>query len=245
MEDLGSLGVAADEAPVADRYHAAIEVLAAIHAQPRPCDLPLPDGTVHALPPYRSEALAAELALFPDWYIPHSAGRPATDEERRSFDAAWAPHFLRLDRAEKSWVLLDVHSPNLLWLPGRDGLKRVGLLDFQDSHIGPSAYDVASLAQDARVTVPPELERALVAHYVELRRASDPGFDEAAFREAYVILAAQRATKILGVFARLADRDGRPAYLRHIPRLRAYLAGVLADPVLSGLSVWYEKHRLP
>jgi aminoglycoside/choline kinase family phosphotransferase len=138
-----------------------------------------------------------------------------------------------------------VHSPNLLWLPDRKGLQRVGLLDFQDAHIGPSAYDVVSLAEDARVTVPAELEQALLDHYVALRRAADPRFDEPAFREAYVILGAQRITRILGVFARLANRDGKPGYLRHIPRLRAYLAGLLADPVLSGLALWYEKHRLP
>jgi aminoglycoside/choline kinase family phosphotransferase len=60
-----------------------------------------------------------------------------------------------------------------------------------------------------------------------------------------VILGAKRITRILGVFARLANRDGKPGYLRHIPRLRAYLAGLLADPVLSGLALWYEKHRLP
>ncbi len=245
MEDLGAEGVVADDAPIAGRYRAAIEVLAAIHARPRATELKLPDGTVHVLQPYRTEALAAELALFTDWYIPHIRQRPATEDERRSFDAAWAPLLARLEQAEKSWVLLDVHSPNLLWLPERSGLQRVGLLDFQDTLIGPAAYDVASLAEDARVTVSPGLEADLLAHYVAVRRRDDPGFDAARFREAYVILAAQRATKVLGVFARLSDRDGRPAYLRHIPRLRDYLARCLADPVLSELAVWYEKHRFP
>jgi tRNA threonylcarbamoyl adenosine modification protein YjeE len=245
MEDLGGAGVVDGEAPIADRYRVAIEVLAAIHARPRAAELPLPDGTTHVLPPYRSEALGAELALFTDWYFARAMGRAATAEERRAFDEAWAPLLARLDRAERSWVLLDYHSPNLLWLPDRDGVRRIGVLDFQDTHLGPGAYDVASLAQDARVTVPPDLARDLLAHYIALRRAADPAFDEAGFREACVILAAQRASKILGIFARLADRDGRPAYLRHIPRLRTYLAACLADPVLSGLALWYERHRLP
>jgi tRNA threonylcarbamoyl adenosine modification protein YjeE len=244
LEDLGSTGVVEGDAPVADRYMAAMDVLAEIHMQTRPRALPLPDGAVHALPDYRREAFEAEVALFHEWYIPHATGRPANEEERRSFELVWEPLHARLEGAEKSWALLDVHSPNLLWLPDRKGLQRVGLLDFQDAHIGPSAYDVVSLAEDARVTVPPELEKALLAHYLALRRA-DPGFDEAGFREAYVILGAQRITRILGVFARLANRDGKPGYLRHIPRLRAYLADLLADPVLSGLALWYEKHRLP
>jgi aminoglycoside/choline kinase family phosphotransferase len=109
--------------------------------------------------------------------------------------------------------------------------------------IGPTAYDVASLAQDARVTVPADLERALVDHYVELRRQAG-GFDAKSFAEAYAILAAQRAMRILGVFVRLAENAGKPGYLNHIPRVREYLARSLREPVLSGLSVWYEKHRL-
>ncbi len=245
MEDLGSEGVVEGDAPIPERYRAAIAVLAEIHTRPRSDELPLPDGTVHRLPAYRSEALAAELDLFLDWYVPHAKGKPAGPAVRDEFHAAWAPLLARLDHAEASWVLLDVHSPNLIWLPEREGLRRIGLLDFQDAMIGPSAYDVASLAEDARATVPADLERDLVDHYLGLRRTARPDFDAKAFTEAYAILAAERATKILGVFARLADSAGKPAYLNHIPRVREYLARSLAHPVLSGLSVWYEKHRLP
>jgi aminoglycoside/choline kinase family phosphotransferase len=120
----------------------------------------------------------------------------------------------------------------------------VGFLDFQDAMIGPAAYDVASLAQDARVTVPPDLERALVDDYVALRRAADPDFEAAPFHDIYAIIAAQRATRILGVFARLAERDGKPGYLRHIPRVSGYLARALAHPVLSPAAVWYEERGL-
>ena len=245
MEDFGSEGVVADGAPIAERYLVAVAALAEIHRSPRPSDLPLADGSVHRLPAYRAEAFAAELDLFPQWYVPHATGGPPGAAERASFEALWAPLLGRLDGVEQSWVLLDVHSPNLLWLPDRQGIRRIGFLDFQDALIGPSAYDVASLAQDARISVPPALEQGIIGHYVRLRRAADSDFDSEAFAEAYAILAAQRATKILGVFARLADHAKKPAYLQHIPRVREYLARSLAHPVLSGLSVWYERHHLP
>jgi tRNA threonylcarbamoyl adenosine modification protein YjeE len=245
MEDFGAEGVVAGAAPIAERYHVAMAVLAEIHNRPRPAELPLPEGTVHRLPAYRSEMLADELELFLDWYFPHVIGAPAAPADRAAFQAAWAPLLARLDRAERSWVLLDVHSPNLLWLRERDGLRRIGLLDFQDAMIGPTAYDVASLAQDARVTVPADLERALVGRYVALRRQADADFDAQIFGAAYAILAAQRAMRILGVFVRLAEKAGKPHYLNHIPRVREYLRRTLAEPVLSGVSVWYEKHRFP
>jgi aminoglycoside/choline kinase family phosphotransferase len=243
MEDLGAEGVVAGAAPIAERYHVAMAVLAEIHSRPRPADLPLPDGTVHHLPAYRSEMLADELELFLDWYFPHVTGASATPADRAEFHAAWAPLLARLDHAETSWVLLDVHSPNLLWLPDRGGLRRVGLLDFQDAMIGPTAYDVASLAEDARVAIPADLEQALVGRYIELRRSAGGDFDARIFGEAYAVLAAQRAMRILGVFVRLAEKAGKPHYLNHIPRVREYLGRTLAEPVLSGVSVWYEKHR--
>ena len=152
----------------------------------------------------------------------------------------WREITAGLATVEQSWVLLDFHSPNLLWLAGRSGLKRLGILDFQDMLTGPAAYDVASLCQDARVTVPPALETALVEAYVGLRRAGDPGFDSQAFATAYAILAVQRATKILGAFARL-DALGKPRYLRHIPRLREYLNRSLAHPALSRYAHWYRR----
>ena len=241
LEDLGSDGVLRAGAPDPGRYAAAIEVLAAIHAVPRPSVLPLPGGGIHPLPTYTAEALAVEVGFLPDWYIPAVTGRPLPEAARTEFDALWSALVGRLAGAEQSWVLLDVHSPNLLWLAGRAGLRRVGLLDFQDTMIGPSAYDVASLAQDARVAVPADLEAALKEHYVRLRRASDPRFDEAGFAAAYAILAAQRATKILGVFARLTAQ-GKPRYQQHFPRLSEYLKRSLAHPVLNRYALWARTH---
>ena len=136
-------------------------------------------------------------------------------------------------------MLRDYHSPNLLWLPERDGLARIGVLDFQDALIGPAAYDVASLLQDARVGVPEAMEVTLLSRYVRARRGDDPEFDAAGFSVVYATLAAQRATKILGIFARLDQRDGKPQYLRHMPRLWNYLRRSLAHPALASLQAWY------
>ncbi len=241
LEDLGGAGILVDGRPDRERLRAAALVLAELHNAPRPPVLPAADaGPAYALPAYDAGAMAIEVALLPDWYFPHT-GVALPPAERTAFDALWADLFRRLDGAEKSWVLRDYHSPNLLWLPERAGCRRVGLLDFQDALYGPAAYDLASLLQDARVTVPAELETEMLDAYADARHGS-PNFDREAFAEAYAILAVQRATKILGIFARLAHRDGKPGYLRHIPRLHAYLARTLPHPVLSGLRVWYEGH---
>ena len=132
-------------------------------------------------------------------------------------------------------------SSNIIWRGDRKGHDRLGVVDFQDALIGPSAYDAASLAMDARVTVSPALERQTVDAYVAERRRSG-GFDERAFAEAYSIMAAQRNSKILGIFVRLNERDGKPAYLKHLPRIRAYLKRALAHPALHAMRDFYERH---
>jgi N-acetylmuramate 1-kinase len=245
LEDLGTDVVAAEGAPIAERYQAAIEVLAEIHGEERPGELSVEAGSTHRLPRYAEDALRAELDLFLDWYVPHATGKSATEESRRVFTEVWTELTGRLAGAETSWVLLDFHSPNLVWLADRPGLKRVGILDFQDMLIGPAAYDVVSLCQDARVTVPAALEASLVGHYVALRRRARADFDAASFSTAYAILGAQRATKILGAFARLADHAGKRQYLQHMPRLREYLKRSLAHPALTGYAHWYRRHLPP
>ena len=131
-----------------------------------------------------------------------------------------------------------------LWLGDRSGIAQIGLLDFQDAVMGPAAYDVASLLQDARVDVAEKLEKALLDRYVQGRRVQDPDFDANAFTGLYATLAAQRATKILGIFARLDRRDGKSQYLRHLPRIYAYVRRALSHPTLAALDDWYRS-RVP
>ncbi len=134
----------------------------------------------------------------------------------------------------------DYHSPNLIWLPEREGLERVGVIDFQDAVMGHPAYDVASLLQDARVDCSADFELRLLGLYIRERRARDASFDLQSFARSYAVLAAQRATKILGIFARLDKRDGKPGYLAHLPRIEGYLARNLAHPALGDLRAWHE-----
>jgi N-acetylmuramate 1-kinase len=183
--------------------------------------------------------LLIEVELLLDWYLPQ-AKAPASDERRAAFISLWREALAPALDGPATWVLRDYHSPNLLWLKERQDIGRIGVLDFQDAVIGPPAYDVASLLQDARVDVPETLEMGLLSRYVRARRGDDRRFDPARFAQLYATLAAQRASKILGIFARLDRRDGKPQYLRHIPRIWRYLQRSLAHPALSALNAWYS-----
>jgi aminoglycoside/choline kinase family phosphotransferase len=180
------------------------------------------------------------LTSFADAYVPLVTGRPMDGVARAELLAIWARLADTLAEGELSWMLFDMQAPNLFWLPERDGIARVGLIDFQDMFTGPASYDVASLCQDARITIPADLEAALRARYVALRLAVDPAFDVNGFGAAYAVSAALRTLKNLGAFARFAG-TGNSAYVEHFPRLREYLERVLAEPVLSPLALWYER----
>ncbi|MBS7696968.1 MAG: tRNA (adenosine(37)-N6)-threonylcarbamoyltransferase complex ATPase subunit type 1 TsaE [Chelatococcus sp.] len=244
VEDLGQEPVTNADGPIPERYREAIGVLAALHDRELPSVLPVMDGREHTLQPYDLEALLIEAELLLDWYAPHKGGGSLGAAARSDFIKVWTELLGQVMNGPQTWTLRDMHSPNLFWLPERQGLARVGLIDLQDTVLGHPAYDVAALLQDARVTVPAALELELVAHYAKLRRAQNPDFDMASFAEAYAILGAQRATKLFGIFVRLDKRDGKPQYLDHLPRMQDYLARNLAHPVLSELKLWYEA-RLP
>ena len=223
-------------------WRSAAEALAALSGIAPPTELPVGDGSVHRLPEYDRGALSIEVELLLDWYWPALHGVPMPEDARTEFLSLWGAVFDRLAAMRAGWVLRDYHSPNLLWLPEREGIARVGVIDFQDAMRGPPAYDLVSLLQDARVDVAPELEAAVFDHYCAAVAARQTGFDRDAFAFAYAALGAQRNTKILGIFARLAKRDGKPAYLRHVPRLWGYLGRDLAHPELAALARWYDRH---
>jgi len=240
MEDFGDDRMVDGDppAPIEARYTAALDLLAALHGQELPAALPVTSEFDYRLPHYDMEAFLIEAELLPDWYLV-AAGVRATDSARKAFVRLWREALLPAIAAPTTWVLRDYHSPNLLWLAERHDIARVGLLDFQDALIGPAAYDVASLLQDARVDVPEAMEMALLGRYVRIRLGNNADFDTAEFTRLYATLAAQRVTKILGIFARLDRRDGKPQYLRHMPRLWNYLQRSLAHPALAPLRAWY------
>lgn len=241
IENLGSDGILDDNgAPDPERYEVAIDCLAELHGKPLPGPLPVGDK-MHHVPAYDTRAMQIEVELLTDWYLPWKRGTVVPEEERQEYLDLWRKLFADLQSAEKSLVLRDYHSPNLIWREDRTGLDRLGIIDFQDAMIGPSAYDVASLCQDARVTVDQDLADQLLVRYIAARLAADPGFDEAGFLQAYAIMAAQRAAKILGIFVRLKQRDGKPDYLRHLPRIEAYISASLQHPALQPLRFWFAK----
>ncbi len=244
LEDLGSEGIVdAGGRAILPRYEAAIDLLLAIHGQDWPPVAHATGGVRHSIPAYDHDALLIEISLFADWFV-GQAGRPAWSvADRERFLAAWKIVLEDLDAGPKpgpeTWVLRDFHSPNILWVAGEAGLDRVGVIDFQDTLRGHAAYDVASLAQDARVDLTPDQETALKARYMAGRAAADPAFDAVAFEAAYAVFGAQRASKILGAFSRLASVGGKPGYLRHIDRATEVLKRNLSHPVLSPLRLWY------
>jgi hypothetical protein len=243
MEDLGRkvygrMMLAGED--MREPMSAAVAVLADMARQDWPENVPL-DGETYRVPPYDMESQLIEADLLPSWFWPHVTGSEITDAARADFEAQWREVLLLTQTEKPVWALRDYHSPNLLWLPERQGLKRVGLIDTQDCLLGHPAYDLASMLQDARVDVDFAFADQLHEHYCGLR-AGDPRFDRKEFDAAYAVLGAQRATKILGIFARLSKRDGKHGYLRHIPRVSRYLERNLAHPELRRLKAWFDRH---
>jgi len=246
IEDFGSEGVIGGDppAPIAERYEASTDTLVALHCEPLPGQLPLAPGSTYAIPVFDTDALLVEIGLMPEWYLP-DRGAVLSDDLRTEFVTMWRDLLAKPAVAPRTWVLRDFHSPNLIWLGERQGIARAGILDFQDAVLGPDAYDLVSLLQDARIDVPEPLELALLTRYIKARRAADQDFDPAEFAELYAIMSAQRNTRLLGTFARLNRRDGKPHYLRHQPRIWTYLTRSLAHPVLARLREWYSANVPP
>ena len=230
--------------PVAERYEAAADTLALLHRDPLPDTLPLAPQFAYAIPAFDIDAMMVEIGLMLEWYLPDRGAAPS-DMARDEFVTQWRDLLAKTAALPRTWVLRDFHSPNLIWLAERSGISKVGLIDFQDAVLGPAAYDLVSLLQDARIDVPEQLELTLLTRYIKARHAADNTFDPAPFAESYAIMSAQRNTRLLGTFARLNRRDGKPQYLRHQPRIWTYLTRSLAHPVLGGIRAWYEAHVPP
>ena len=239
IEDFGAETVVEDGVPNPVRYADAVALIADLHRRDLAIELAVGDE-LYRLPTYDVEAMLIEVELVIDWYAPAIARTAVPSGQRMQFLSAWREILLPILAERTTWTLRDFHSPNLYWLPGRDGLGRIGLIDFQDAVLGPPAYDLASLLQDARADVPDELEMRLMAFYVRRRAEGDPAFDAERFAASYAAMAAQRATKILGLFARLDKRDGKPQYLEHLPRIERHLVKNLAHPLLRPLALWYQ-----
>jgi aminoglycoside/choline kinase family phosphotransferase len=237
IEDLGDdLFVrvcARDTAAEPKLYETAVDLLASLHDTPPPAAAPaLPEFGILAcpIPPYDAATLLREARLVTDWWTPLAAV-PLSPDALVEFDATLLAACASVEPCRDALVLRDYHAENLLWLPERRGLARIGLLDYQDALRGHPAYDLISLAEDARRDVGPGIADRLKARYAQAR-----GLDASAFGEACAVLAAQRNLKIVGIFARLARRDRKRQYLRLIPRVWAHVQRDLAHPTLAPLA---------
>lgn len=234
IEDLGGLvygRMMLDGADMHEPMMTAVELLADMSSKRWPT----------AINSYDVEAQLVETDLLVSWFWPYIHRTEASASLHHSFENIWRK-LLPLAISDKPyWVMRDFHSPNLIWLPERDGISRVGMIDTQDAVLGHPAYDLASMLQDARVDIDFIWADKLYRHYENLRHTQGD-FDAKKFGTAYAILGTQRATKILGIFARLAKRDGKSGYLKHMPRVSRYLVRNLSHPELNELKNWYEIH---
>jgi aminoglycoside/choline kinase family phosphotransferase len=211
-----------DPARERDLYALATDLLVHLHGHP-----PMPGLRPHGL-----EQWLEELTLFTEWYCP----AVGIDVDSEGYRAAWAEVLepVANDGFGPVTVLRDYHAENVMLVEGREGVAHFGLLDFQDAVAGHPAYDLASVLEDARRDVPPEIERAMIDRYV-----AATGHGEA-FERAYWALAAQRNTRILGVFTRLWKRDDKPHYRRFQPRMWGLLERDLAKPHLRPVRDWFD-----
>ena len=211
-----------DPAREEELYQLATDLLVQLHGH----------APMIGLPPHGLDQWLDELMLFPDWYAP----AVGLDVDRDSYRAAWTELLARVaaDGLGPVTVLRDYHAENVMLVAGRTGVAHLGLLDFQDALTGHPAYDLASVLEDARRDVPPTIERLMLDRYI-----SATG-NAAAFERAYWALAAQRNTRILGVFVRLWKRDCKPHYRAFQPRMWGLLERDLAQPGLEPVRAWFD-----
>ena len=218
-------------------YDAAIEGLVALHEAPAPKLLTAP-GIEWPLLDYDELALKTAGDIFPEWLPTLKPELSFNAAAVAEWDAIWAPIRARGAAGASVFCHRDYHAENLIWLPERRGAARVGLLDFQDAVRAHPAWDMSMLLHDARRDVSPQREAAALAYYFKLR----PDLDQARFLADYHALGALNIVRILGIFARLVTRDGKPRYAAFMPRLWRYLDACLADPALADLKVWFDAH---
>lgn len=218
----------------ASLYTLATDVLVALHGHgPRA----LPSG----LTAYDGDTLIDAAMLLPEWYLPMAQGRPSSEDDVGSYRVAWRDVLHAMPAHPQTLLLRDFHQDNLMWLRDRPGIRACGLLDFQDAQRGHAAYDLMSLIEDARRDIDPALRAAMLDRYVVGAGVGD----RAGFETAFAILGAQRHARVIGLFVRLLQRDGKPIYLPHLPRVWRLFERSLAHAALTPLRRWVDRHLPP
>ena len=229
LEDLGDDLVARiierDPKAEAEIYETAVDLLVEIQNH-RPPEI---------FPPHSPEAQAELSALSIDWYRRYAIGA-----ENAQFYRARIKEIVKDSTAsiagKSVFVHRDYHAENLVWLPERDGLRRLGILDFQDGSIAHPAYDLVSLLEDARRDLGPAIRSIATRKYCEAT-----GIGASDIERQLAVCGAQRNLRIVGVFARLAIRDRKPWYLDLLPRVWRHLESDLSHPVNFRLKELVER----
>jgi aminoglycoside/choline kinase family phosphotransferase len=236
IEDFGAdtftrlLDGGADEAGL---YTLAVDTLIELHRRAEPGDLA-------ALPAFDDARALDGLFRMLDWYWPVVRGAPASDIIRHEFEAAWRAVLPAMRRVPESIALFDYHTDNLFRLD-RPGIAACGLIDFQDAVRAPVVFDLATLLDNDRRAIPDALREGLIGRYL----AASPALDRNAFMTAYAVKTAHWNTRIVGTFARLLRRDGKPGYQRFMPRVWALIARHIAHPALAPVAEWYRRYLPP
>lgn len=232
LEDLGDAlySRVLREAPAreGELYRTAVDALVAI----------VHDGQPQGdLPPYDMAVYLREVALLVEWFLPQVMGIEAAAALREGYLQAWRGVLEATPLKQNTLVHRDYHADNLLWLHDRAGHRAVGMLDYQDALWGDAAYDLVSLLEDARRDVGADTVAQCYAHFVQ-----QLGEDETDFAQRYAVLGAQRNAKIIGIFARLCVRDGKPHYLDYLPRVWGHFLQDLKHPVLAPIAAFIDAH---
>jgi N-acetylmuramate 1-kinase len=204
-------------------FSLATSVLIALHRHPKA----VPNG----LRSYHPQKMLEDVELFLAWH-------PVSETGQMEFRAIWLDVLPLAHQVPNSLLLRDYHVANLMRLPGRDGVRQAGLLDFQDAYQGPVTYDLVSLLEDARRDLPPGLREKMLARYL----AAFPNLDRKVFETSLAILAALRHTRVLAIFEKLS-REGKSDYKQlHSPRVERLLRQALRHPTLVKLQQWFTRY---
>lgn len=218
-------------------YSAAIQSLAVLHEAPAP-DVLSGAGGDWALQVYDETALQAGADLFVEWTPKLNPALHFDHDAIDEWQAVWRPIIANGVAGATVMAHRDYHAENLIWLPDRSGYGRTGMIDFQDAVRAHPSWDLHSLLQDARRDLGRGVEMWALDRYFAMR----PDTERDAFMRDYAALAALNEARILGVFARLIARDGKPRYRAFMPRMWRHLEANLQKPGMEAVRGWFERH---
>lgn len=183
---------------------------------------------------YNFDLMYTEASLLPLWYVKYVLKKELDDKAMAEYKAVWEELYQKISAVPNTLVLLDYHVDNLMITKD----KKCGLLDFQDARFGPATYDLASLLEDARRVVRPDLQDKMKAYYFN----AFPAYQTAEFEDSYSLMAVQRHTKVIGIFVRLFVRDNKNRYLKFIPFVWQLLEKHLDQPLLKRYKTWLDTY---